>query len=294
MSTENTTIDVLPTTGVGAVFCLPERVAIEDGLFVERGLDVQVVDQTVPPEGIDGSGSDALLQRFEQRRQDAWNRCEWGCIYRVEQAERPARISYLRPAVVAQAILSFDDEIQEPHDLADVPVGLHKTTGQHYGALHMLEGTLRQEQVVVEHVAGCPWELIDKAGSGEYRAVTLMEPFLSVILEQGGHLVASRQHRGGQIFGEDIPEAAVRAYVEAIDAAVDIVNADPERDRRYVAEAADGAIAPARLRSDFYRYRHAQVYTEERFNDSYEWLKSWDLVRGDKSYESLVGEAVVA
>jgi NitT/TauT family transport system substrate-binding protein len=288
-----TTINILPYRGVGAVFYVPERVALEEDLFEERGLDVRVLDSTLTPGSV-GPGRDALLQRFEERRQDAWNMCEWGCIYRVEQAERPARIRYLRPAVVAQAILSFDDEIHEPHDLANVPVGLHETTGQHYGALHMLEGTLRHDQVVVEHVDGGPWELIEKARSGEYRAVTLMEPFLSVILEQGGHLVASRQHRGGQIFGEDVPESAIRAYIEAIDLAVDIVNADPDRHRRYVAEAAGDALSPAQLRSDYYRYTHAQPYSEERFNDSYEWLKSWNLVRGDRSYETLVADAVAA
>ena len=48
----------------------------------------------------------------------------------------------LRPAVGAQAILSFDAAIQEPRDLAGVPVGINDRTGSHYTTLQSLEGVL--------------------------------------------------------------------------------------------------------------------------------------------------------
>jgi NitT/TauT family transport system substrate-binding protein len=46
--------------------------------------------------------------------------------------ERGAQVLALRPAVGAQAILSFDAAIQEPRDLAGVPVGINDRTGSHY------------------------------------------------------------------------------------------------------------------------------------------------------------------
>ena len=81
------------------------------------------------------------LARFEAKAQDTWNMCEWGAIYRAEQAERPGRIGYLRPAVVAQVIVSFRPDVQEPHDLAGRPVGVGNLYfGNHYNTLELLGG----------------------------------------------------------------------------------------------------------------------------------------------------------
>ncbi|HTX01627.1 MAG TPA: hypothetical protein VMD59_22785, partial [Acidimicrobiales bacterium] len=135
----------------GIVFDLPEIVALEEGIFDRAGLDVirlaSASQWTQSPDvPVLGRLKESL---YEQGSADVYNLCEWGSIDRAERTARGARIAYLRPAVVAQAIVSFDDALQEPHDLAGVAVGVNEYTGSHYITLHLLEGTLRQDQIVV-------------------------------------------------------------------------------------------------------------------------------------------------
>ena len=62
------------------------------------------------------------VEWVEQGKADVYNLCEWAGIDRSEHSKRGAQVLALRPAVGAQAILSFDPLIQEPRDLAGVPV----------------------------------------------------------------------------------------------------------------------------------------------------------------------------
>ena len=119
------------------------------------------------------------------------------------------RIGYLRPAVVTQAIISFDDEIQEPHDLVDRPVGVGAFSGQHYTTLQLLEGPLRREQLNVIGVQGLD-DLLELAQRGDLAAVTIMEPFVSLALKRGGHIVSSMFYRGGQVFARRSPKRSSR------------------------------------------------------------------------------------
>ena len=122
--------------------------------------------------------------------------CEWGAVYRAEQAARPGRIGYLRPAVVAQVIVSFRRDIQEPHDLAGLPVGVGNLYfGNHYNTLELLEGPLRRDQIVIDHDP----DHIARAQSGDLAAITVMEPFVWLALKRGAHVVTSKFYRGAQI-----------------------------------------------------------------------------------------------
>ena len=49
-----------------------------------------------------------------------------------ERGARGGNIAGLRSAVAAQAILTFDETLQVPRDLADVPVVVQELTGSHY------------------------------------------------------------------------------------------------------------------------------------------------------------------
>src|SRR2546430_16318732 len=69
---------------------------------------------------------------FEQGKADVYNLCEWAGIDRSEKSARGAQVLALRPAVGAQAIITFDKGLQEPRDLAGVPIGINERTGSHY------------------------------------------------------------------------------------------------------------------------------------------------------------------
>jgi len=107
------------------VFDLPVIVAIEEGLFDAAGLDVGF-SATYADREKDKAERPIMSrlkeQMFESGSVDSYNVCEWASIDRLERGTRGGNIAALRAAVAAQAILSFDDKLQVPRDLADVPV----------------------------------------------------------------------------------------------------------------------------------------------------------------------------
>ena len=189
-----------------------------------------------------------------------------------------------------QAIVSFEPALQEPHDLAGVTIAIKETTGQHYTTLQLLEGALRRDQIKVAHGDG---SLVERLESREFRAATVMEPYISLALNEGAHIIAQTFYRGTQMFVESVSLEAQQSYVKAVNEAVDIINADRDLYRGYITEIADGRLAPEELRSDYYRYTHAKPY-EERFADTYAWMQSWGLAQGTKTFDQIINSSVLA
>lgn len=196
--------------------------------------------------------------------------------------------------MVTQAIVSWLPDVQEPHDLADRPVDVTANYyGAHYNTLQILEGVLTREQIKISAHGLSRRERTEKARSGEIAALTIMEPWLSLALKQGAHIVALASYRGAAIIAEHIPEEARAAYVSAINEAVDIINADPAKYRKYLTDLTDGELEPQELSSLFYRYTHAQPFTEKRFNETYSWMRSWNLTKGERQFEDVIRNAVL-
>ena len=81
-------------------------------------------------------------QLFDCGSADSYNVCEWASIDRLEKGKRGGNIAALRAAVAAQAIITFDEKLQVPRDLADVPVVVQELTGSHYTTVQMLESAV--------------------------------------------------------------------------------------------------------------------------------------------------------
>src|SRR6201987_4487358 len=136
------------------VFDLPVIAGIEEGLFAKAGLDVSFSASYADREK--DSPQTPFMARLKENlfdcgSADSYNVCEWASIDRLERGQRGGNIAALRAAVAAQAILSFDDQLQVPRDLADVPVVVQELTGSHYTTLQMLESAVGPEHVKVEH-----------------------------------------------------------------------------------------------------------------------------------------------
>jgi NitT/TauT family transport system substrate-binding protein len=287
---ETTKIKILAGT---SIFTVPEHVAVDEGYFADEGLEVITTAEWEDRNHVIKDPVKDPLAQFESGTHDTFNMCEWGVLRRLENTERPAHISYLRPAIVAQALISFRDDIQEPHDLAGVPVGINETTGQHFTALKILEGSLKREEIVLEH-GGDPSDLLAHLHADSYAAVTLMEPFISLALKEGGHVLAHTFYRGAQAFADSVPVEARAGFIRAVNRAVDKINEDPKRYRSYITSASNGKLEPEELRDDYYRFRHSLPYSEERFADQWSWLREWGLVEADSAYESIIDPAAAA
>src|SRR3954467_7566979 len=182
------------------VFDLPVLVGIEEGLFQKHGLNVQM---SAPYEAREKDTAERPIMArlkenlFDCGSADSYNVCEWASIDRLERGTRGGNIAGLRSAVAAQAILSFDEKLQVPRDLADVPVVVQELTGSHYTTVQMLESAVGAQHVNIAK-GGLPQKRYEGLKNGSYRAVTVMEPFISLGLKDGAHIVAASFYRGGE------------------------------------------------------------------------------------------------
>ena len=272
------------------VFDLPVIVGIEEGLFEQAGLDV-AFSATYADRENDKAASPIMArlkeQLFDCGSADSYNVCEWASIDRLERGSRTGNIAALRAAVAAQAILSFDDALQVPRDLADVPVVVQELTGSHYTTLQMLESAVGAEHVHIEH-GGLPQMRWAGLKSGAYRAVTVMEPFISLGLKEGAHIIAACFYRGGEVISPELTPGERKAYYAAENQAVDLINGDFYKYAHHVAAHAKGALAPHELLRAFVRYKHVDLYDPVLFNRTYDWMKSRGLTQGRSEHAALV------
>lgn len=279
---------VLTISPNGPVFDLPIYVARDEGLFEQAGLEVKFQAKYSDRNASDRDAFSRLKETlFEQGKADAYNLCEWAGIDRSERSCRGAQILALRPAVAAQAIVTFDGDIQEPRDLAGVPVGINELTGSHYTTLQLLGGTLPRDGIIVEHV-GIPDRRYQALRERSIRAVTVMEPFISLALKEGAHIVASCFYRGAEVISPSLSPEQRTAYLESINAAADRITANFDRYKHYITEHARGALAPQELSNHFIRYTHFRTYEEKRFTEVYEWMGSWGLAKGTSDHATVV------
>lgn len=270
------------------VFDLPIYVARDEGLFDRAGIEVRFQARYSERNSSDLDPFARLKESlFEQGKAEVYNLCEWAGIDRSERSCRGSQILALRPAVAAQAILSFDPAINEPRDLAGVPVGINERTGSHYTTLQSLEGALPRSEIAVQHV-GVPERRYQALRERSIRAVAVMEPFISLGLKEGAHLVDVTFYRGAEVIAPGLPAGQRGAYLEAINAAADLIMGNFPKYKHYITEQTRGALAPAELSDHFVRYTHYVAYDPKRFGQVYEWMRSWGLASGSADHERLV------
>jgi ABC-type nitrate/sulfonate/bicarbonate transport system substrate-binding protein len=272
------------------VFDLPVIVGIEEGLFANAGLEVSFSATYADRER--DSAEKPILSRlkeqlFECGSADSYNVCEWASIDRLERGKRSGNIAALRAAVAAQAILSFDDKLQTPRDMSDVPVVVQELTGSHYTALQMLESAVGKEHVKIQN-GGLPQHRWEGLRNGAYRAVAVMEPFISLGLKEGAHIIAASFYRGGEVVAAELTPEERKAYYDAENQAVDLINADFYKYAHHVAAATKGALAPHELLRAFVHYKHVDYYDPALFNRAYDWMKARGMTEGQSQHGALV------
>ena len=272
------------------VFDLPVIVGIEEGLFARAGLDVSFSATYADRER--DSAEKPILSRLKEQlyecgSADSYNVCEWASIDRLERGARGGNIAALRAAVAAQAILTFDEALQTPRDMADVPVVVQELTGSHYTTLQMLESAVGREHVKIVN-GGLPQMRWAGLKNGSYRAVTVMEPFISLGLKEGAHIIACSFYRGGEVVAPELTPDERKAYYDAENQAVDLINTDFYKYAHHVAAHAKGALKPNELMRAFVHYKHVDYYDPALFGRAYDWMKARGLTEGQSQHAALV------
>lgn len=78
------------------------------------------------------------------------------------------------------------------------------------------------------------------------------------------------------------------AYLEAINEAGDLINADFARYKHYIVEPVKDGLKREELGSHFIRYAPSRTVDEAHFSYTYEWMQSWNLTTGESKFEALV------
>jgi NitT/TauT family transport system substrate-binding protein len=272
------------------VFDLPVIVGIEEGLFRKAGLDLAFSATYADREK--DSVQTPLMSRLKEQlfdcgTADSYNVCEWASIDRLERGKRGGNIAALRAAVAAQAILSLDESLQVPRDLADVPVMAQELTGSHYTTIQMLESAVGAEHVKIQH-GGLPQMRYAALKNGTARAIAVMEPFISLGLKEGAHIIAASFYRGGEVIAADLTPEQRKACYDAENEAVDLINADFYKYAHHVTAHAKGALKPTELLRAFVRYKHVDYYGPTQFARAYDWMKARGMSEGQSEHAALV------
>ena len=272
------------------IFDLPVLVGIEEGLFERAGLDVQMSASYEARETdcAEGPVMSRLKENlFDCGSADSYNVCEWASIDRLERGKRGGNIAALRAAVAAHAILTFDENLQVPRDLTDVPIVVQELTGSHYTTLQMLESSLGADHVKIEP-GGLPFKRWQGLKDRTHRVVTVMEPFISLGLKEGAHVIAAQFYRGGEVIAPGLTPEQRDAYYAAENEAVDLINGDFYKYAHHVVASAKGALQPHDLSRAFVRYKHVDYYDSTLFSRTYDWMKARGLTDGQSDHGTLV------
>jgi NitT/TauT family transport system substrate-binding protein len=296
------------------VHSLPWLIAEEEGFFAREGIEVDFThapqrgtwvnlggdgkptvtgkDLVQDPKLVDSIGVHLI---FEEGACELYRACEWGQVRRTQDSKRGGMIVGKRAAVSTQAILVRPDSpINYPQMLAGKVVGVNFHAGSHYLALMFLEGFLHRDEINVVH-AGRPLERYEALMAGEVDAVGLMEPWIALAEKNGCKSLGEAHYIGSDIAAPDMDAATYTALQRAVSSAVHAFNADKVKYLHYLIDEIPqhlGRLSPEDFHLPRLRYVEPAPYSESEFRRTYEWMKSWDLINDQMTFEDLVDNRI--
>ena len=284
---------------MNAVHDLPVLVARDEGYFKDEGREVEYV--TAP--GMSQVTTDSrvltgeLFQRpldtlYSEGEVDQYRMCEWGVMKRAVEAVdcglRPRKIVALGAAMSSFAIaVAPDADLYEPEQLKDKPIAVTPFNGSNFTTLKMMEGFLAREHIQTTN-AGTMRERLEALRKGEVAAASLMEPWISVAQKQGFRILIETHSSRTEAAGDDLDGPTLAAMFRAQARAVEKLNQDPTPYIHYLVAEAGGLLEAKDIQT--WRLLHAppQPYTRERFDDTYNWSVTWDMIIPGATFETVV------
>lgn len=272
---------------------LPMYVAQQEGFFEKRGLSVELIPAGSPPERdqlVTTGQADGMINEIS------------GTLYFNKDKVQAQIVRYARAATLDTHLFSVlaskKSGITTPAELKGKSIGISDGTIIAYLTDRMLakEGLQAGDfkTVSVPNLS----DRMALLNSGELDAAVLPEPLTSLALQQGAVLVLD-DSKYPELSNSEItfrkevldkrPED-VKAFLAAIEEAVDAINADPSK---YATLLVDQKVVPAPLQGTFEvpKFVTAGVPSEAQFKDVLEWTKSKGLMTKDLSYTDCVNPA---
>ena len=300
MSSAATARKKVKASMMNAIHDLPLLVARDEGFFADQGLDVEIVK--TPGTGQRGADHQALRDNifkrtmeslYEQGECDQFRMCEWGIMKRavesqVEGGHRPAKIVALGSAMSSFAIVvEPKSRIYEPEQLKNKPIAVSPFNGSHFTMLKMLEGFLKRDQIKWMN-AGTHEERMNALRKGDFAAVSLMEPWISVAEKEGLRVIIESHSTRSEAAGDELDGPTLGKMFAAEAEAAGAIQRDPGKYAHYLVEEAGGLLAPKDIRLSRILNAPPEPYTRERFDHTYQWTLGWGLVAPGATYENTV------
>lgn len=291
----------------GAVFSLPWLVARDEGLFSKENLEVELVrsprrkerprriaDATRNPNRVHSTDNHLF---FEAGKAQFYRGCEWGQIRRAYDSKHGGQVISKRSAVVSQAIMvRGDSPYTQPQDLRHVPIAVHFHAGSQYMTLKMLEGFLARDEIKLIHipVSAQRYKALSKR---TVDAITVPEPWIALAEKEECKLICEAFCVGSEVASPDIKPEIYAAINRAIRKAVKLINRNKKKYLDYFIADVPRSIGSLRL-SDFnlsrLRYVDPSPYPRDEFERAFKWMLSWNLIKPDASFESVVDNRIEA
>lgn len=285
---------------MNAVHDLAVIVARDQGYFRDEGLDIEFV--TAPGMAQVTTEAEILNRQvmfdrpldtmFNDGGLDQYRMCEWGILKRAVEAPdcglRSRKIVALGAAMSKFAIVvAPDSEFYEPEQLKDKPIALTPFNGSNFTTLKMMEGFLSREHLKSTQV-GTMRDRLEAVKRGEVAAACVMEPWISVAQKQGFRVLIEAHSSRAEAASDDLDGPTLAAMFRAEARAAKKFHEDPTPYLGYLTQETGDLLEPHELQTWRLLYAPPQPYTRERFEDTYNWMLSWGMVKPGATYEDTV------
>lgn len=274
---------------------LPMYVAQQEGLFEKRGVKVEFVpvasaperDQLIAAGGADGTINETLAVM----------------LFNKENIQMQVVRYALRPTEGSGhffILASAKSGISSVEGLKGVEIGVSQGTVIEYVTERLLQADgFTSDEIKTIAVPKIP-DRMALLASGELQAGVMPDPLASLVVSQGGVVVAddsSHPEYGFSVisFRKDTIDKnpdAIKAFLAAIEESTALVNAEPQKYKNVLSEQ---KLVPQPLLETYQApvFPTAGVPTEEEWNDALNWLKEKGILTTDISYEDSVNASLL-
>ncbi|MDP1545293.1 MAG: MetQ/NlpA family ABC transporter substrate-binding protein [Anaerolineales bacterium] len=274
---------------------LPMYIAQQEGLFEKHGVNVEFIpvasaperDQLLAAGQADGTVNETLAVMLFNK--------ETIQMQAVRYALRPAK-GYGHFFILA----SGESGITSVEELKGVEIGVSQGTVIEYVTDRLLQAEgFTADEIKTIAVPKIP-DRMSLLASGELQAGVMPDPLASLVVAQGGVIVAddsAHPEYGFSVisFRKEVIDAnpeAVKGFLAAIEEATALLNADSSKYKNVLSE--QNLVPPPLLES--YQtppFPSAGVPTEAEWNDALNWLKEKGILTIDISYADSVNPSLL-
>ena len=281
-------------------------VALDEGLFANQGLEVELVAHGGEKETkIDVTDWNKVrsnaghAEAMERGSANIFNACEWGNYRRSQDTGVGCRQLGRRASIVAGAVaVPPDSDIYTPQQLANKTIAVPFHAGTHYLTLQLLEGFVPRDMIKLVS-SGRPSERYRAMMSGKVDACSVREPWITVAEKNGCRLIVQGFYHGTDSATPEIGADAYAALNRALTEAVRRINADKRSYLHYFIDNEKGDEVKALSLDDFNLNRIVFVepgkpIPHEQLMRTYDWMVSWNLIDSGHEVQDLINTRVMA